>query len=1500
MKNLLNRLTRILIIALLLVDRTPFLNVYAKPGDGGVLPTVLTPTSLAVGVNKPDVTGSVIANTYWGIIKTVDKPVLNLAVDGNENVTYTVDVSQTTDITFSLTYTVTYELTGTTPADFSVRSLIAHPSGSPIYSEAVIDTFTDVADQTITETYTTSFTINEAVLETISPFKITIQIFGETDLTNTGLSILTPAINVKNPDVINADGTLTVTDPMDLSSPRVFTLPAIYTYVHNIDQSSMDPVTVNNTATGTTSGGTILTSSAAVLVNTINAIPVADPQTLNTNEEVPIGITLTGSDADVSQVISFVDVGTPANGVLSGTLPNLTYTPNLNFFGSDSFTFRVNDGYANSAYATITINVANLDDLPVAVDDVTSTDEEVAIDIDVLLNDTDIDAGLKEVTSVTSPSNGTAVENPNGTIKYTPNANFVGVDTFTYTLNGGSVATVTVTVNPIDDAPVAVNDVATTDEDVEIDINVIANDTDIDSGPLMVTLVGSPAHGTAVLNLDGTIKYTPTADYFGPDQFTYTINGGSIATVFVTVNPINDLPIANPDEYTTTEDIQLVVAAPGVKSNDSDVENNGLSVSLVIGSEPVNGVLVLNPDGSFTYTPYANFHGTDSFVYRITDGNGGTATALVTLNITSEEDNPVANPKAFDVLEGGTYNGSVTGQDDDGDALTFELVGSPANGTIDLNGLGVFEYVHDGSETSSDSFTFRVSDDGGVTFSAPATVSITVLDFNDAPDADPQTLNTPEDIPLPITLTGSDPEGTTLTFDIETGPLHGVLSGTGENRTYTPDANYFGPDSFTFEVSDGEKTDTAVVTITVTAVNDRPIADPQDLTTPEETPLPITLTGSDTEGSTLVFGILTGPAHGVLTGTGANRTYTPDLNYTGPDSFTFALSDGFYRASATITIDVTPLNDRPVAEDDEVITDEDTPILINFVASDVDGDSLIYGITEAPLHGTLSGTGASRTYTPDADYHGPDSFMFGVSDGKLRAYATVTITVNPINDAPVAVGDNYDTPEDTALVIAAPGVLINDSDVDGDSLTPSIQTSTLFGSLLFNVDGSFTYTPNENYVGLDSFDYLVSDGLLDSNVVTVVIDVTPVNDPPVANPLAFIVPNAGSSNGLVTASDLDVPADTLVFSLLTPATNGTATVSPTGEYTYTHNGSATLSDTFVFSVTDGQLTSTATVTVTVLAAPVVNLPPVAFAQALTVLTGGTVGGTLTGSDPEGAPLSFSLLSGTANGSVVVNVDGTFSYTHNGGATTSDSFLFEVFDGVHTSNATVTITVTTLPPPPAPNGAPVVVDDTLSTPFEEPVDGAATGTDPDGDALTFSLVTDPTNGTIVFNPDGTFTYTPNDGFEGTDSFTFIANDGTDDSNIGEITIDVTEEIIIVEPETPLAAVNNDWLWWLLALLAGLLLWLLAFLRPNMKYILTDKANNQKVVRRRLAKPDEKTMVVELSDKDLVEVQTIEIEFFKRLAKHCGGVTVNFQLNGKVIHSATIPEGIDDSFETLIRL
>ena len=485
-----------------------------------------------------------------------------------------------------------------------------------------------------------------------------------------------------------------------------------------------------------------------------------------------------------------------------------------------------------------------------------------------------------------------------------------------------------------------------------------------------------------------------------------------------------------------------------------------------------------------------------------------------------------------------------------------------------------------------------------------------------------------------------------------------------------------------------------------------------------------------------------------------------------------------------------------------------------------------------------------------------------------------------------------------------PGILGNDSDVDGDTITAVLVSDVSNGTLTLNADGSFTYTPAANFVGTDSFSYKVNDSLLDSNTVTVEIDVTAVNDAPVANPLAFTVANAGVNTGTLTATDVDLPADTLTFSLLTAPTNGTVTVGPSGTYTYTHNGSATLSDSFVFSVSDGTVSSTATVTITVLAAPtpppVVNLAPVANPLTFTIANGALSTGTLTGSDPEGASLTFTLVSGPVNGTLVLSPAGAYTYDHNGTATTSDSFVFSVSDGSLSANATVTITILPIPAPA--NTAPVVVNTSLTTSFETPISGTVTGSDADGDPLSFSLEEGPTNGKIVFNPDGTFTYTPNDGFNGSDSFSFIANDGTDDSNVGTFTINVSEEEIVeVTPEeTPLAALPFDWFSWLAAALAGLLAWLLAFLRPNMKYTLTDGANNQKVIRRRLSKPDEKTMLVELNDKDMVNLQTINVELYKRLAKHCGNVTVNFQLNGKIVHSVTIPEGIDDSFETLIRL
>jgi len=1279
-------------------------------------------------------------------------------------------------------------------------------------------------------------------------------------------------------------------------------------------------------------------------ITNINDAPTANNDAYTVDEDSSLPSTssrnVLGNDDDVDDDdddLIAVLVSSTSNGTLSlNTNGRFSYTPNANFFGTDSFTYQAKDPHdALSNIATVTITVRPRNDNPVAVADEYTTAEDTPLNVlvpGVLANDTSIDGDTLSAIFISGPSHGSLTLNSNGSFVYTPIAEYNGPDSFTYKANDGSnsnVVTVSITVTLVNDSPVASDGSFSVDEGGTYIGGAIASDND--SPTLIYSIVGggNTTNGSVVIDPNtGAFTYIHNGSETITDSFEFSVSDGNTSDtglITITVNPINDAPVAVEDAYSLDEDTSLTTTlVNGVLLNDTDVDSTSLTAVLV--TNVTSGTLTLNTDGTFTYTPNANFFGEDFFEYKANDGALNSNVVKVTLTVNNVNDAPIAQDGSFTVLEGATYLGNALGSDLDSASLTYAVVGSgtTTNGTIVVNADGSFTYIHNGSETLSDSFEFTVSD--GV-LSDTGLFTITVTPVNDAPVANDDSYNTNEDQTITVNAASgvlsndTDAEGNPLTATKLTNPAHGTLLYFNANGSfrYRPNTNYNGPDSFTYKTTDSNGAiSTATVTINVAPVNDRPDADADSFITNEDTLLNFTVgdlldNDSDADNDVLTITSFTQPSAGSLVLVGNTFTFTPNLNYFGLTGFSYTINDGNGGSdSTTVFITVRPINDSPIAVDDVYNTNEDQTLVISTYSagllpndSDVDNLVLLTDLAAGgdPLNGTVTvNLNGTFTYTPNANFTGVDTFTYRVRDllGGSDT-ATVTINVSSINDGPVAVNDSFSLGEDTQLDVILPGILVNDTDVENDALTIALDTNVMNGSLTLNADGSFTYVPNADFNGVDTFTYHVNDGEFDSNIATVTLEVIAVNDAPVANPLAFIVPNAGSSTGLLTASDVDIPADILTFSLLTPATNGTVTVSPTGEYTYTHNGSATLSDTFEFSVTDGLLTSTATVTITVLA---INLSPVAIPQTLSVITGGTGSGTVSGTDPEGAALVFSLLSGTANGSLVFNADGTFTYTHNGGTTTSDSFLFEVFDGVHTSNATVSITI--IPPlvpptPPTPNGAPVVVDGTLSAPFEGSVDGTATGTDPDGDPLTFNLLTGPTNGTIVFNPDGTFTYTPDAGFSGTDSFTFNANDGTDDSNVGTYTLNVLEEEVnVVTPETPLAAINNDWMMWLLALLAGLLLFLLAFLRPNMKYILTDKANNQKVVRRRLSKPDEKTMVVELSDKDLVEIQTIEVEFFKRLAKNCGGVTVNFQLNGKVIHSVTIPEGIDDSFETLIRL
>ena len=225
----------------------------------------------------------------------------------------------------------------------------------------------------------------------------------------------------------------------------------------------------------------------------------------------------------------------------------------------------------------------------------------------------------------------------------------------------------------------------------------------------------------------------------------------------------------------------------------------------------------------------------------------------------------------------------------------------------------------------------------------------------------------------------------------------------------------------------------ATVSINVTAVNDAPVATAQSVSTAEDTAKVVTLAGTDVDGDTLTYAIGAQPAHGTVTLDGSQATYTPAANYHGPDSFTFTVSDGTVTSpAATVSISVTAVNDAPAATAQSVSTAEDTAKVVTLAGTDVDiDDDLIFAIGAQPGHGTVSLVGDQATYTPAANYNGPDSFTFTLSDGTVTSpAATVSIAVTAVNDAPAATAQTVTTAEDTAKVVTVAG-----TDVEGRRLT---------------------------------------------------------------------------------------------------------------------------------------------------------------------------------------------------------------------------------------------------------------------------------------------------------------------------------------------------------------------------------------------------------------------------------------------------------------------------------
>lgn len=699
--------------------------------------------------------------------------------------------------------------------------------------------------------------------------------------------------------------------------------------------------------------------------------------------------------------------------------------------------------------------------------------------------------------------------------------------------------------------PIADDDGYATSHDTVLSVDaatgLLANDT---GNALYVDGVVNPAHGTVVVGASGDFVYTPEPGFYGTDSFAYVASDGTDTDdATVTIDVTNQAPVAADDDYSVNKGDVLTVPAPGVLANDGDPDGDSIAVD-VVGAQPANGTVVVNPDGSFTYTPNGGFSGADTFAYAVSDGIYQSNEVWVSITVVNGA--PVGTDDSYTFAhENAPLTIAAPGvlandADPDGDPITFALVSHPSNGTLDEWGAdGHFVYTPDKGVAGPDSFQYLVDD--GETQSAPVTVTITVT--NTAPVAVDDSYSVAKGKSLTVPAPGlfandSDADGDTFFIPTNPNASNGLVVVQPDGGfTYTPNPGFVGTDSFTYTLNDGiELGNDATVTITVT--NNPPVAVDDTYATSEGSAVidGVLYNDTDADGDPLTFTLDTPPLHGTFDYFQTNGLFkfVPDPGFVGGDSFTYQVSDGIDVAYATATITVDPINHPPVAADDAYSTAQDTPLTVpapGLLAndSDVDGNLFTASLGSKASHGSLTlNPDGSFTYTPDPGFNGVDVFKYYDWDGfAISSSATVTITVGSgnVGNAPVAVDDDYTAPQDTPLTIGAPGVLANDSDLDGDTLTAVLIGQAWDGTVTLNADGSFTFTPDPGFQGWAGFEYYPSDGTNLGLLATVDIEFgngstpTPTPDPSGTPDPGPTGTPAGGDKGTPTATPTDAPDD---------------------------------------------------------------------------------------------------------------------------------------------------------------------------------------------------------------------------------------------------------------------------------------------------------------------------------------------------------------------------------------
>ncbi len=957
----------------------------------------------------------------------------------------------------------------------------------------------------------------------------------------------------------------------------------------------------------------LLTFGAA----TTNAITVSDSDNTSLTVQLTVtngvwdfasttGLSITAG-ADNSATITVSGPVTTLNTRLDGA----RYVPTANYHGPAQLVVSTSDTNGESDLDVLVIAVTSSNDVPVntvPAGTQTATEDSPKTFATIQCSDVDLEGADLKVTL--TANNGTVI-----TLAATSGLVFTegdGISDLTMTFTG-SLPSINVALNGLS---------------ITAPANYIGPSTLViksnDQGYTGAGIAGEDTD-TVTLNWvavnDSPVNTVPGAQTI-VEEGTFTFASGNALSVSDT-----DLGAGQISVQLTATNGTLTLGDP---ASVSFTAGDGLA-DTTMTFRAVLGTLNAAMNGT-VFTPTANFAGNATVTMLSNDlGNtGGTSTNdsdVVTITVTAVNDAPTitvpvaqsTNEDVQRVFSSGQGNQILIA---DVDAAAVQVTLNASNGAITLQGTsGLTFQAGDGTTDATMTFTgpvascvsalngvrfipttnfvgtgtlfLSVTDLGGTGTGGPLTdedaVTINVVSVNDNPDAVNDSAGSIVEDSTPVVLdvlandTTAPDTGEALTITATSTPAHGAVSitGGGTTVTYTPTADYFGADSFTYTVSDGNTgSDTATVSITMTAVNDAPNAVDDAFTVAESsTNNAMAVRSNDSflpdATETLTVSAVGTPAHGtvVITGSGGTTavSYTPTPAYNGADSFTYTLSDpSGLTDTATVSVTVTSVSTTPNAIDDTMTVAEDGSGIKDVLANDAglgDAPITVIAAVPAPLHGSITVLGDNTIqYTPVADYAGSDTFGYRVSDVDTQFdTATVTVTVTAADDQPVAVADTDSTVEDTSKVI---DVLANDTKVVDLPVVVTVTTPPAHGTATPS-GTSISYVPAADYAGPDAFNYTVTDQDGDSSSAQVTMTVTPVNDAPVAVDDYAAVHVDEAVDVAVLDNDTDADANTLVVQSITTPSNGAATLNGDGTVHYVPPGGFMGSATFSYTVSDG-------------------------------------------------------------------------------------------------------------------------------------------------------------------------------------------------------------------------------------------------------------------------------------------------------------------------------------------